>query len=210
MASYVIGVDFGTESGRAVVIDAADGRELGSSVYAYSNGVIDEALPAPDADIRLAPEWALQDPQDYIRTLQQAIPAAIEAAGIDAAEVIGVGTDFTACTMLPVRADGTPLATTPEFRRDPHAWVKLWTHHAAQPEADLINATARERGEAWLPRYGGKISSEWFYSKALQILDEAPEVYDAADRLVEAADWVIWQPVSYTHLRAHETNDLIA
>ena len=193
MASYVIGVDFGTESGRAVVIDAADGRELGSSVYAYSNGVIDEALPAPDADIRLAPEWALQDPQDYIRTLQQAIPAAIEAAGIDAAEVIGVGTDFTACTMLPVRADGTPLATTPEFRRDPHAWVKLWKHHAAQPEADLINATARERGEAWLPRYGGKISSEWFYSKALQILDEAPEVYDAADRLVEAADWVIWQ-----------------
>ncbi|MEX1336494.1 MAG: ribulokinase [Candidatus Limnocylindrales bacterium] len=191
--SYVIGVDFGTESGRAVVIDTADGRELGSSVYPYANGVIDEALPAPDSDVRLAPEWALQDPDDYLRTFQQAVPAAIAEAGVDAADIIGVGIDFTACTMLPTKADGTPLATLPEFRRNPHAWVKLWKHHAAQPEADLINATARERGEAWLPRYGGKISSEWFYSKALQILDEAPEVYDEADRLIEAADWVIWR-----------------
>ena len=193
MASYVIGVDFGTESGRAVVIDPTDGRELGSSVYAYANGVLDEALPAPDADVKLAPEWALQDPEDYLRTFQQAIPAAIEAAGVDAGDVIGVGIDFTACTMLPAKADGTPLASLPEFRRNPHAWVKLWKHHAAQPEADRINATARERGEDWLPRYGGKISSEWFYSKALQILDEAPEVYDAADRLIEAADWAIWR-----------------
>ena len=193
MPSYVIGVDFGTESGRAVVIDTADGRELGSSVYPYSNGVIDKALPAPDADVRLAPEWALQDPDDYLRTFQQAIPAAIAEAGVDPAEIIGVGVDFTACTMLPAKADGTPLARLPDFRRNPHAWVKLWKHHAAQPEADQINAIARDRSEDWLPRYGGKISSEWFYAKALQILDEAPEVYDAADRLIEAADWVIWR-----------------
>ena len=193
MPSYVIGVDFGTESGRAVVIDVADGRELGSSVYPYANGVIDKTLPAPDDDVRLAPEWALQDPDDYLRTFQQAIPAAIAAAGVDAASVIGVGVDFTACTMLPAKADGTPLAALPQFRRNPHAWVKLWKHHAAQPEADRINQVARERGEAWLPMYGGKISSEWFYSKALQILDEAPEVYDAADRFIEAADWVVWR-----------------
>ena len=193
MSSYVIGVDFGTESGRAVVIDTADGRELGSSVYPYSNGVIDETLPAPDDDVRLAPEWALQDPDDYLRTFSQAVPAAIAAAGVDAADVIGVGVDFTACTMLPTKADGTPLAALPQFRRNPHAWVKLWKHHAAQPEADRINAVARERGEDWLPRYGGKISSEWFYSKALQILDEAPDIYDAADRLMEAADWVVWR-----------------
>jgi L-ribulokinase len=193
VASYVIGVDFGTESGRAVVIDTTDGQELGSSVYPYANGVIDEALPAPDDDVRLAPEWALQDPDDYIRTFQHAVPAAIAQAGADAADVIGVATDFTACTMLPTKADGTPLATLPEFRRDPHAWVKLWKHHAAQPEADRINETARVRGEDWLPRYGGKISSEWFYSKALQILDESPGIYDAADRMIEAADWVIWR-----------------
>jgi L-ribulokinase len=193
MPAYVVGVDFGTESGRAVVIDVANGLELASSVYDYSNGVIDEALPAPDDDVRLAPEWALQDPEDYVRTFREAVPAAIAAAGVDAADVIGVGTDFTACTMMPVKADGTPLATLPEYRRDPHAWVKLWKHHAAQPEADRINETARQRGEEWLPRYGGKISSEWFYSKALQILDESPDIYEAADRLIEAADWVIWR-----------------
>jgi L-ribulokinase len=79
------------------------------------------------------------------------------------------------------------------FRREPHAWVKLWKHHAAQPEADRINQTASDRGEAWLDRYGGKISSEWFFSKALQILDEAPGIYEAADRLIEAADWVVWR-----------------
>jgi len=193
LAKYVIGVDFGTESGRAVVIDAADGHELASAVYPYSHGVIDETLPAPDDDVRLAPEWALQDPDDYLRTFQQAVPEAVRSAGVDPADVIGVGIDFTACTMLPVKSDGTPLATLPEFRRQPHAWVKLWKHHAAQPEADKINATARELGEDWLPRYGGKISSEWFYSKSLQILDEAPDIYAAADRLIEAADWVVWR-----------------
>lgn len=193
MANYVIGVDFGTESGRAVVIDVRDGRELGSDVYRYSNGVIDEHLPAPDDDVRLDAQWALQDPDDYLRTFQQAIPAAISKAGVDPADVIGVGIDFTACTMLPTRADGTPLASIDDFRREPHAWVKLWKHHAAQPEADKINATARERGEPWLDDYGGKISSEWFYAKALQILDEAPAIYDQADRLIEAADWVVWR-----------------
>ena len=95
--------------------------------------------------------------------------------------------------MLPTLADGTPLCELPELRRDPHAWVKLWKHHAAQPEADLINQVAAERGEPWLPRYGGKISSEWFFAKSLQILREAPEVYARADRLIEAADWVVWQ-----------------
>jgi L-ribulokinase len=193
MPSYVVGVDFGTESGRAVIIDTVDGRELGSSVYRYSNGVIDEHLPAPDDDVRLEPDWALQDPDDYIRTFQQAVPAALAAAGVDPDRVVGVGIDFTACTMLPTKADGTPLCDVARLRREPHAWVKLWKHHAAQPEADRINDTARQLGEPWLDSYGGKISSEWFYSKALQILDEAPAIYEAADRLIEAADWVVWR-----------------
>ncbi len=193
MAHYVIGVDFGTESGRAVVIDVRDGSELGSSVYPYANGVIDEHLPAPDDDVRLPPEWALQDPDDYLHTFQHAVPAAIAGSGVDPAAVIGMGIDFTACTVLPTTSDGTPLSSLEAFRREPHAWVKLWKHHAAQPEADRINATARQRGEPWLDNYGGKISSEWFYSKALQILDEAPTVYDEADRIIEAADWVVWR-----------------
>jgi len=193
MTKYALGIDFGTESGRAVLVDVADGREVGSAVYRYENGVIDEALPAAAGAVRLEPDWALQDPDDYIRTFQVAVPAVLRETGIDPSDVIGVGIDFTACTMLPTLADGTPLCLLPEFRAEPNAWVKLWKHHAAQPEADRINGVARNAGESWLGRYGGKISSEWFFSKALQILDEAPHVYAAADRLIEAADWVVWQ-----------------
>lgn len=190
---YTVGIDFGTESGRAVLVEVATGAELATAVYEYENGVFDEHLPGPDDDVRLEPDWALQDPEDYIRTLQVTVPSVLSQSGVDPADVVGVGIDFTACTMLPTTADGTPFSLLPEYRRRPHAWVKLWKHHAAQPEADRINAVARERGEAWLPRYGGKISSEWFYSKALQILDEAPDIYHAADRLIEGADWVVWR-----------------
>jgi L-ribulokinase len=190
---YAIGVDFGTESGRAVLVEVATGREVATSVYAYTNRVIDEFLPVEGAPVRLEPEWALQDPEDYIRTFQNTIPVVLKESKIDPEDVIGIGIDFTACTMMPVKKDGTPLCVIPVLRRNPHSWVKLWKHHAAQPEADQINFTARQMGEAWLDRYGGKISSEWFFSKTLQILHEAPEIYQAADRLIEAADWVIWQ-----------------
>jgi L-ribulokinase len=190
---YALGIDFGTESARAVLVDCADGRELGTSVYAYLNGVIDEHLPPPDEDVRPEPDWALQDPEDYLRTLQEAVPSVLAGTEVDPADVIGVGIDFTSCTMLPTLADGTPLCLLDDFRRLPHAWVKLWKHHAAQPEADRINEVAMARREPWLPRYGGKISSEWFFAKALQILREAPDVYERAARLIEAADWVVWQ-----------------
>jgi L-ribulokinase len=190
---YTIGVDFGTESARAVLVDVADGREHGIEVYPYRNGVIDTRLPSPDEDVVLGPDWALQDPNDYLETFRQAVCRLVAAAPIDPAQIIGIGIDFTACTMLPTTADGTPLCFLDAFRREPHAWVKLWKHHAAQPEADDVNRVARELGEPWLDRYGGKISSEWFFPKALQILREAPGVYRAADRLIEAADWVIWQ-----------------
>jgi len=193
VSRYAIGVDFGSESGRAVLVDIADGRQVATSVYGYSNGVIDERLPLADRDVLLPPDWALQDPEDYVRVFGQTVPAVLRDAGVDPADVIGLGIDFTACTMLPTTADGTPLCLLPDLRSNPHAWVKLWKHHAAQPEADLINATAERTGQAWLPKYGGRISSEWFFSKALQILDEAPEIYERADRLIEAADWVVWR-----------------
>lgn len=189
---YAIGVDFGTLSGRAVIVDVSNGKELATAVHEYSNGVIDEFLPG--TRIRLDPDWALQDPNDYIEVFKHTIPAVIKESGVDPADIIGVGVDFTACTMLPTKADGTPLCSLPEWKANPHSWVKLWKHHAAQPEANQLNAIAREAGFGKiLDRYGGKISSEWFFPKAWQILDEAPDVYAAADRLLEAGDWVIWQ-----------------
>jgi L-ribulokinase len=189
--ALVVGVDFGTLSGRALVVRVADGAELGSAVHTYRHGVVDGTLPATGDT--LPPDWALQVPDDYRDVLRLAVPEAIRVAGVDARRVIGIGTDFTACTMVPTTADGTPLCEIDGYATRPHAYPKLWRHHAAQPQADLINKVAAERGERWLPRYGGSISCEWEFAKALQILQEDPAVYAAIDRWVEAADWIVWQ-----------------
>lgn len=189
--TYVIGIDFGTLSGRAVVVRTSDGAELAAATHEYPHGVVDQTLPRTGE--RLPADWALQVPNDYREVLQNAVPEAIRRAGIDPALVVGVGTDFTACTMLPVTADGTPLSELDRWRDDKHAYVKLWRHHAAQGQADRINELARERGESWLSRYGGLISSEWEFAKGLQLLEEAPDVYAATEHWVEAADWIVWQ-----------------
>lgn len=187
---YTLGIDFGTLSGRALLVDTRDGREIATAVYDYPHAVMDEQLPSGR---RLPPEWALQHPQDYLDVLTYTIPAVLRQSGIDPQQVVGLAIDFTASSPMPVKADGTPLSALPQFADEPHAYVKLWKHHAAQPHADRINAVARERGESWLKRYGGKYSSEWFFSKLLQILEEAPHVYSEMDTFIEATDWVIWQ-----------------
>ncbi|WP_028537409.1 ribulokinase [Paenibacillus sp. J14] len=188
---YTIGIDYGTQSGRAVLVDLSDGREVADHVTPYPHHVIDERLPG--SGIKLEHDWALQHPGDYIEVLRRSVPAVLQESGIDPADVIGIGIDFTACTMLPVDAQGQPLSFDPALADNPHSWVKLWKHHAAQPEADKINAIAAERGEAFLARYGGKISSEWMIAKVWQILDEAPEIYEKSDLFLEATDWVIAQ-----------------
>ena len=188
--AVVIGVDFGTLSGRALVVRVSDGAELGTATHEYAHGVLDDALPSGTP---LAPDWALQVPEDYREVLRTAVPAAVADAGIDPAQVIGIATDFTACTMVPTLADGTPLCELEENADRPHAYVKLWRHHAAQPQADRINALAEARGEKWLPRYGGLISSEWEFAKGLQVFEEDVELYHRMERWVEGADWIVWQ-----------------
>ena len=187
----VVGVDYGTLSGRAVVVRVRDGAELGSAVFEYPHAVISDRLPG--STLSLPPDWALQVPADYIGVLQNAVPQAVATAGVDPAEVVGIGTDFTACTMVPTTADGTPLCELPEFAERPHAYVKLWRHHAAQSQADRINRLAEERQEPWLPRYGGFISSEWEFAKGLELLEGDPEIYHRMTHWVEAADWIVWQ-----------------
>jgi L-ribulokinase len=187
---FVMGVDFGTLSARALVVRVSDGAEFGTAVSEYAHGVIDRELPGYG---ELPPDWALQDPGDYTDALGTAVRAAIADAGVPPEQVIGIATDFTASTCLPALADGTPLCQLPGLAARPHAYPKLWKHHAAQEHADRINAAAHERGEKWINRYGGKISSEWQFAKALQLLDEDFELYQRADRWIEAADWIIWQ-----------------
>ncbi|HUC25513.1 MAG TPA: ribulokinase [Streptosporangiaceae bacterium] len=189
--AFTVGVDYGTLSGRALVVRVSDGAVLGSAVHEYEHGVMDETLAATGG--RLPPEWALQDPADYIEVLKTAVPEAVRSAGIDPGTVVGIATDFTASTPMPVTADGTPLCRLSAYTGRPHAYVKLWKHHAAQGQADRINALARERGESWLPRYGGFISSEWEFAKGLQLLEEDPALYAVTEHWLEAADWIVWQ-----------------
>jgi L-ribulokinase len=190
LAKYSIGVDFGTLSGRAVLVNVVTGEELASSVLDYAHGVMDEQIPTGR---KLPPDWALEYPQDYLDVFAHTIPDILKQTAINPADVIGVGVDFTACTILPVKKDGTPLCFIEEYKDNPHAYVKLWKHHAAQDKANKLNEIAAKRCEKWLARYGGKISSEWVIPKIWQVLDEAPEIYKAADRFIEATDWVVWQ-----------------
>ncbi len=186
----VVGVDFGTLSARAVVIRVADGEELAAATADFRHGVIDTALPSGAA---LPPDWALQVPADYLEALAAAVPEAMANAGVEPTRVIGIGTDFTACTVLPALSDGTPLCELPEYRGRPHAYAKLWKHHAAQGQADRLTAMAHERREPWIARYGGRLSSEWELAKGLQLLEEDPELYDRCHHWIEAADWIVWQ-----------------
>jgi L-ribulokinase len=190
MSPCAIGVDFGTESGRALLLDLEHGSELATSVVRYPSEVIDRTLPSTGE--RLPPDWALQDPHDWVLVVEQSIPAVLSEAGVAADEVVGIGVDFTSCTVLPVTADGEPLCNLDLWRERRHAWAKLWKHHAAQPVADRLNEIALERGDEFLSRYGGRISSEWYFPKLIELWLEDREVYDAADAFIEATDWIVW------------------
>lgn len=190
MAKYSIGIDYGTLSGRAVIVNLETGEEVASAVLEYPHAVMEEQLPD---GTKLGHDWALEHPQDYLDVLGYTIPEVLKQSGVSAEDVVGVGLDVTACTILPVKKDGTPLCFLDKFKSQPHAYIKLWKHHAAQDKADALNKIAEERGEKWLKRYGGKISSEWVFPKVWQMVDEAPEVYDETDYIIEATDWLVWQ-----------------
>jgi L-ribulokinase len=187
---YAVGVDFGTESGRALLLDCGSGREVGVGVVPYPHGVIDRELPGSGE--RLGPDWALQDPDDWVTVLENAIAYVVANASVDPADVVGLGIDFTSCTVLPVDSDGTPLCKYEHWRRRPHAWPKLWKHHAAQPVADRLNEVALERDEGFLARYGGRLSSEWYFPKLIELWLEDREIYEEAHAFVEATDWIVW------------------
>ncbi len=174
-----------------LLLDLRTGEEVAVAEVRYPHGVIDARLPSAKGE--LPPDTALQDPADYLEVFYRGIPEALAAGKVRAEDVIGIGVDFTACTVLPVTADGTPLCQLDAFRDHPHAWVKLWKHHSAQPIADRLNEVAIERHEPFLARYGGRLSSEWYFPKLIEIWRDDRGVYEAMDAFVEATDWVVWQ-----------------
>lgn len=190
MKRYSIGLDFGSLSGRAVLLDLETAEEVATSVTEYAHAVMSEALPNGK---KLPPNWALQHPLDYIDVLRTTIRDVLAQARVPAEQVVGVGVDFTASTVLPVTEDGTPLCLLPEFADEPNAYVKLWKHHAAQPYADRLNAVADAFDPSMLALFGGRVSSEWLIPKAMETLDLAPSVYETMAHYVEAADWIVWK-----------------
>ncbi len=188
---YSIGIDYGTQSCRAILVDNVTGEELAIAEASYHHGVMETTMP--DGIIKLEPDFALQHPKDYIEVLMDVCKRVMDDTNIEADKITGVGVDFTACTILPIDSNGKPLCFEEAFKDNPHAYVKLWKHHAAQPYADRINALAYKKEEEFLSYYGGKISSEWLFPKLMEIIDKAPEVYEAADQFVEAGDWIVMQ-----------------
>ncbi len=188
--AYSIGVDFGTESGRALLLDVRSGEELAVSAVSYPHGVIDRTLPGTGE--RLPSDWALQDPDDWVTVIETTLPAVLAQSGVSPQDVVGLGVDFTCCTVLPVTVEGVPLSTLERWRERRHAWPKLWKHHAAQPVADRLGEVAAERGEDFLSRYGGRISSEWYFPKLIEVWLEDREIYDACFGFIEATDWIVW------------------
>jgi L-ribulokinase len=187
-----LGLDFGTESVRAVLVDLT-GTERGTAVVRFPHGQILDHLPRTREP--LPADFALQDPNDWLASAQKAVHQALTQAQLDPRSVLGIGVDFTSCTVLPTLADGTPLCRLPRLARKPHAWPKLWKHHGAKSQADRMNAVARDRGEPFLRRYGGVIGLEWFFPKILEVIEQAPPIAEAAEVWLEAGDWLVWQLV---------------
>ncbi len=185
---YTIGVDFGSLSGRAVLVDVRDGREMASAQLDYPHAVMEKCLMDGTT---LGADWALQHPKDYLDVLDATLPKL--TALVDAEEIIGIGLDCTCSTVLPVYADGTPLCMTEAFANEPHAYIKMWKHHGGQAQAQRMTDLAVQRQEAWLPFYGGRVNAEWYFPKLLETLEEAPAVYEAMAHYTEVVDWLVWQ-----------------
>jgi L-ribulokinase len=187
-----LGLDFGTESVRAVLVDLT-GAERGTAVVRYRHGQIVHHLPGSKTP--LPTDFALQHPGDWMASAARAVRKALSQSEFDPRAVIGIGVDFTSCTVLPTLASGAPLCTLPEMSDEPHAWPKLWKHHGAKTQTERMNAIARKRGETFLRRYGGIIGLEWFFPKILEVIEEAPAIARAAEVWLEAGDWLVWQLV---------------
>ena len=188
-SKFSLGIDYGTNSCRALLVDLANGNELATAVFPYPSGENGILLDPTD------PHVARQNPQDYLDGLVSTITSVVEQAKaanphFDARFIAGIGVDTTGSTPIPVNAAGTPLALTPEFHGNLNASVWLWKDHTAHAEAAEITALAAKTHPEYLAKCGGIYSSEWWWSKILRLARIAPEVFAAAHSFVEHCDWI--------------------
>ena len=189
MGRYTIGVDYGTLSARALLLDIETGAEIATSEFTYPHAILQPDFFAPNALEKTA---SLEHPQDFLDALSFTVRDVVAKAGISVNEVCGLGLDFTSCSTLPLTADGTPLCFLPEFSKNPQAYVKLWNSYTALEEAEIITETAKAVNAPWLALFGGKVSAEWLFPKLYEILRKAPDVYTQTAHYMEAGDWLIW------------------
>ncbi|HOK90450.1 MAG TPA: ribulokinase, partial [Candidatus Hydrogenedentes bacterium] len=185
---FAIGIDFGTNSVRAVVADVATGEEVATAVFNYPSG--QQGILVDDRD----PDLARQHPADYLAGMESVVREAVnrakETPGFTPEAVVGIGVDTTGSTPLPVDATGQPLALQPDFARDLNAMAWLWKDHTSHREAAEITARAAETRPRYLAKCGGVYSSEWFWSKLLHCRRVAPDVFNAMHTWVEHVDWI--------------------
>lgn len=187
---YVIGLDYGTLSARAVLVSACSGEVMAEEVYPYPHGILHAVPGAPITEWPI--DFAIQEIDDYVEAMYCTIRAVVEKSGCAPDDIVGIGIDATSSTFLPLCKDREPLCRKEQFRDNPHAWLKLWKHHGAQGEADRITALARERNEKFLARCGGKVNAEWMLPKLMEIAGKAPDVYEAADSFMEVSDYLVY------------------
>lgn len=185
---FALGIDFGTNSVRALIADLATGEEVGTHVHEYTRGKDGIILDDRDANL------ARQDPHEHVEGLEACVTGAIRDAkrvpGFAAEKIVGVGVDTTGSTPMPVDGDGVPLAFNDEFKGNPNAMAWLWKDHTGHEEAGLITRKAHEHAPDYTKYCGGIYSSEWFFSKTLHLANVDPKVYNAAASFVEHCDWM--------------------
>ncbi len=199
---YVIGLDYGTLSARAVLVSVNDGSVIAESVYSYPHGILRSVAKSisDGADLsggeegctELPADYALQEIDDYINAMYHTVREVVEKSNCQAENVIGIGIDATSSTFLPLLESGKPLCKTEQFRENPHAQLKLWKHHGAQAQAGQITALANKRKEKFIMRCGGKVNAEWMLPKLMEIVEKAPDVYEAADNFMEVSDYLVY------------------
>ncbi len=185
---YTIGLDYGTLSGRGVLVRCKDGKVVADATKEYTHGVMDEYLFEPENALPV--DWCLEHPMDYIEVLEQVIPALIRRGKIDKESIIGIGVDFTASTVLPIDENAVPLCAKEEYKNRRNAYVKLWKHHGAQKQANEINDVLEKNNLSESDRFGGSVSPELMVPKAFEILQEDLRLYEAAAEIIEAGDWI--------------------
>lgn len=194
MASYVIGIDYGTLSGRSVLVDTANGHVAASSAFDYPHGVLDRSLPDGTP---LPADYALQYPQDYLDVIYRTIPRLLEISGISGGDIAGIGLDATACTVLPLDKQGQPLCF--RYPSEPQSYIKMWKHHGAQALANRLTRAAESVCPELLMSMGGSISAESFFPKLWEVWEQAPWLYEEMYEYMEVADWIIQHMTGSAH-----------